>query len=89
MNSEYRRAILAAIETKTWHPAGHRMTGAEVVQLYYAIEQWAPAPWCAVGAKGRSDRRFDVAVRILKRARLVTYCRYRRAWVARGNEIAP
>lgn len=67
-------AALAAIATQEWTVEGKRLSGHEVAALYAAIPN--RTQMCrAVGAAGRSDRRFDRAMQVLRKAGLVKFVR--------------
>ena len=72
--SGLRRATLAALATREWSVEGKPLTGAEVVALYEALSSAdTRGVYRAVNAGGASDRRFDRAIQILRRAGLVKF----------------
>jgi hypothetical protein len=83
MSEGMKRAALAALETREWKTTDQQgrtcyLKGYNVRRLYDALPH-EEAMLLAVGAFSRSDRRFDKAIQVLKKAGLVEY-RDRQWW---------
>lgn len=69
-----RRAALAVIKTRSWRVEGEPLEGEQVAAFYHALPD-TRAACSAVGVRfaSRSNRRFDRAAQILRKAGLIEY----------------
>jgi hypothetical protein len=58
------------------------LTATELVKLHEAIKRNDDCPEFSIGCNMRSNRKFDRAVSLLKRARLVRFNSHLNRWVA-------